>query len=205
MNEKINYNHIMEKRVESFKGKKSLLLHSCCGPCSASVVEKIQPYFEITVFYYNPNIHPQVEYLKRRDEQQQYLAKIGVPFIEGDYETASFYQAVKGLELEREGGQRCLKCFELRLRKTAEMGDQKGFQFFATTLTVSPHKNATIINGLGLSIDKEYSIEYLVSDFKKKEGYKRSLEISSKEGFYRQNYCGCTYSQKKEMRQENDI
>ena len=201
MNEKINYNHIMEKRIEGFKEKQRLLLHSCCGPCSASVIEKLAPYFDITIFYYNPNIHPELEYLKRRDEQQKYLIKIGVPFIEGDYDTESFFKVAKGLELEEEGGKRCYRCFELRLKKTAELGAEKDFQFFATTLTVSPHKNASLINKLGQMIAEAYNIEYLASDFKKKEGYKRSLEISRKEEFYRQDYCGCIYSQKKEMRQ----
>ena len=197
MSEKINYNQIMEKRIVDFRGKKSLLLHSCCGPCSASVIEKLQPYFEITVFYYNPNIYPDAEYFKRRDEQQKYLAKINVPFVEGDYEAEIFFRLAKGLELEIEGGQRCLKCFEMRLRKTAEFGEKYNFQFFATTLTVSPHKNVNYINTLGQTVEKEYNIEYLVSDFKKKEGYKRSLEISQKEEFYRQDYCGCIYSQRK--------
>ncbi|AMP21345.1 hypothetical protein AZF37_09465 [endosymbiont 'TC1' of Trimyema compressum] len=197
MSEKINYNQIIEKKIADFKGKKSLLLHSCCGPCSASVIEKLQPYFEITVFYYNPNIYPDAEYFKRRDEQQKYLAKMNVPFVEGDYEAEIFFRLAKGLELEVEGGQRCLKCFEMRLRKTAEFGEEYNFQFLATTLTVSPHKNVNYINTLGQTLEKEYNIEYLVSDFKKKEGYKRSLEISQKEKFYRQDYCGCIYSQRK--------
>ena len=198
MNKKINYNQIMEKRIADFKAKKSLLLHSCCGPCSASVIEKLQPYFEVTVFYYNPNIYPYVEYFKRKDEQRKYLIKINVPFVEGDYETELFFKLVKGLELEAEGGQRCFKCFEMRLSKTADFGEKHNFQFFATTLTVSPHKNVNYINILGHDIEKKYNIEYLVSDFKKKGGYQQSLEISQKEEFYRQDYCGCMYSQRNE-------
>lgn len=200
MSGKINYNQVAQITQESiadFKIKKRLLLHSCCSSCSAGVIEKLQPYFEITVFYYNPNIHPDVEYLKRKNEQQKYLAKINIPFVEGSYKSEIFFKLVKGLELEIEGGRRCFKCFEMRLRETAEFGEKYNFQFFATTLTVSPYKNANNINILGCTIEKNYNIKYLVSDFKKKEGYKRSLEISKKEKFYRQNYCGCVYSQRK--------
>lgn len=205
MNTKINYNTLMENVIEGLDEPKKLFLHSCCGPCSGSVIERLRPYFKLTAYYYNPNIEPQKEYEKRRDEQKKYLEKIGIPFIEGKYESVVFDKVTKGYEHEPEGGKRCLECFKLRLEKTASVGLSKGFDFFATTLTVSPHKNAPLINAIGLSLEDAYDIKYLVSDFKKKEGYKRSLEISEIEGFYRQDYCGCLYSKLKEERQCNDI
>lgn len=175
-----------------------LLLHSCCAPCSSRCIEFLSRYFYVTVFYYNPNISYEEEYRKRVEEQirfiREYPAKYKVDFIEGDYETHKFYETVKGLENCREGGERCFKCYRLRLEKTAKLAKEKGFDYFTTTLTVSPLKNSLKLNEIGLELGKQYEVEYLLSDFKKKEGYKRSIELSKEYNLYRQNYCGCIYS-----------
>ena len=172
-----------------------LLLHSCCGPCSSYVLEYLSEYFDITLFFYNPNIQPAEEYKKRLDTQKQLLdtAKYTHPvkFAEGRYDPDKFFLAVKGLEGEREGGKRCQKCFEMRLCETAAQAKKGNFDFFATTLTVSPHKNALLINKIG----SEYE-GYLPSDFKKREGYKRSIILSKEYNLYRQDYCGCIFSKR---------
>lgn len=170
-----------------------LLLHSCCGPCSSYVLEYLSDYFDITLFFYNPNIQPAEEYEKRLSAQKQLLErakyKNPVAFLAGEYEPQRFFEAVKGLENCREGGARCEKCFELRLSKAAEIAKKGGFDYFATTLTVSPHKNAVLINEIGGRYQN-----YLPSDFKKREGYKRSIILSKKYELYRQGYCGCIFS-----------
>lgn len=170
-----------------------LLLHSCCGPCSSYVLEYLSDYFDITLFFYNPNIQPAEEYEKRLSAQKQLLErakyKNPVAFLSGEYEPQRFFEAVKGLENCREGGARCEKCFELRLSKAAEIAKKGGFDYFATTLTVSPHKNAVLINEIGGRYQN-----YLPSDFKKREGYKRSIILSKKYELYRQGYCGCIFS-----------
>ncbi|MGN0329008.1 MAG: epoxyqueuosine reductase QueH [Lachnospira sp.] len=175
-----------------------LLLHSCCAPCSSRCIEFLSRYFYVTVFYYNPNISYEEEYRKRVEEQIRFIrefpAKYKVDFIEGDYETHKFYETVKGLENCREGGERCFKCYRLRLEKTAKLAKEKGFDYFTTTLTISPLKNSLKLNEIGLELGKQYEVEYLLSDFKKKEGYKRSIELSKEYNLYRQNYCGCIYS-----------
>ena len=179
-----------------------LLLHSCCAPCSSYVIEYLSQYFAITVFYYNPNISEREEYTKRVEEQKRFIsefpAKNKVNFIEGDYEPEEFYKTVRGLEKEPEGGKRCFKCYELRLRKTAELAKQLGFDYFTTTLTISPLKNSVILNKTGLKVAQDMGTQYLLSDFKKKEGYKRSIELSKEYNLYRQNYCGCVYSKREE-------
>lgn len=170
-----------------------LLLHSCCGPCSSYVLEYLSDYFDITLFFYNPNIQPAEEYEKRFSAQKQLLErakyKNPVAFLAGEYEPQRFFEAVKGLENCREGGARCEKCFELRLSKAAEIAKKGGFDYFATTLTVSPHKNAVLINEIGGRYQN-----YLPSDFKKREGYKRSIILSKEYELYRQDYCGCIFS-----------
>ena len=177
----------------------SLLLHSCCAPCSSYVLEYLSDYFSITVFYYNPNIYPEKEYIKRVQEEKRFISefhtKYRVSFIEGKYDSERFYEAAKGFENEKEGGLRCFKCYELRLRETAKLAKSKGYDYFTTTLSISPYKNAQKLNEIGAKLEKEYGVKYLYSDFKKKNGYKRSIELSKEYNLYRQNYCGCIFSQ----------
>ena len=179
-----------EKFLENTKEKKKLLIHACCGPCSTSVLELLNKYFLIDVLYYNPNIYPEEEYKKRLNE----LKKVSKNVISLSYDSNLFTDLVKGLETEKEGGLRCYKCIEARLRKTATYAKEKDYDFFTTTLSVSPHKNSKMINEIGYKLEKEYNIKYLYSDFKKKEGYKRSITLSKDLNLYRQTYCGCKYS-----------
>ena len=177
----------------------SLFLHSCCAPCSSYCIEYLSQYFHVTVFYYNPNIYPDEEYYHRVKEQQEFIKKFPtkypVKFIEGDFEKERFYKEVAaGLEDEPERGRRCVKCFDLRLRETAKRAKAKGFDYFCTTLTISPMKDATLLNELGAKIGKEEGVPFLPSDFKKKNGYLRSCEISKEYNMYRQDYCGCEFS-----------
>ncbi|MBQ3213600.1 MAG: epoxyqueuosine reductase QueH [Clostridia bacterium] len=177
--------------------KKKLLLHSCCGPCSTSVIEKLQNDYDLTIFYYNPNIYPEDEYIKRLSEQKKYieLTHKKIKVIDGEYADADkFMQAYTGLENCCEGGERCKTCIYLRLKKTAEFASKNKYDIFASTLSVSPHKNAKLINDLGLELSKENNIEYLISDFKKQDGYLNSIKLSKQYNLYRQNYCGCKYS-----------
>ena len=201
--EQRNFQKEMDKKIQELQalGKvPRLLLHSCCAPCSSHCIAYLSDYFKITVFYYNPNISSEEEYRKRVKEQirfiNEYPAKYKVDFIEGDYDTESFYNMAKGLEDCREGGERCFKCYELRLRKTAQTASMNNYDYFTTTLTISPLKNSVKLNEIGLSMAEEYNVEYLVSDFKKKEGYKHSIELSKEYNLYRQNYCGCAYSKR---------
>jgi predicted adenine nucleotide alpha hydrolase (AANH) superfamily ATPase len=177
--------------------KKKLLLHSCCGPCSTAVIDRLKDDYDLTVFYYNPNIFPEEEYLHRLHEQQRYVkeANLGIVVIDGTYQdNAEFYSCFKGLENEVEGGKRCVVCFAKRMEKTAEQAKKLGFDIFATTLSVSPYKNATLINSIGEQLSQKYGVEYLVADFKKKDGYLNSINLSKKYNLYRQNYCGCSFS-----------
>ena len=177
--------------------KKKMLLHSCCGPCSTSVIDRLKEEYDLTIFYYNPNIYPREEYQKRLAEQQKYVSLIGLDIVvvDGKYDdNADFEGHCVGLENEKEGGARCSVCFAYRLDKTAQYAKQNGYDIFATTLTVSPHKNAKVINDIGLKIAQKYNIEYLVADFKKQDGYLKSIRLSQKYSLYRQNYCGCKYS-----------
>lgn len=195
---KINYDLEMIKILEKNKGK-SILLHSCCGPCSSYVIKELCNYLKVTVLYYNPNIEPIEEYELRKKEQIRIIKEyqglgLNVDFMDCDYENERFKTIAKGLENELEGGARCIKCFHLRLLKTATLAQQKNYDFFGTTLTVSPHKNATNINEIGLILEKELGVKFLVSDFKKREGYKKSIEYSKEYNLYRQDYCGCLYS-----------
>ena len=196
-----NFQKELEKKIDGFvrEGKvPRLLLHSCCAPCSSYVIEYLSQYFEITVFYYNPNISMEEEYKKRVAEQQRFIkefpAKHKVSFIEGDYDTSVFYNTVKGYEKCKEGGERCFLCYELRLRETARRAVAGEFDYFTTTLTISPLKKSVKLNEIGYNLGMEYGVGYLLSDFKKKEGYKRSIELSKEYDLYRQDYCGCIYS-----------
>lgn len=178
----------------------ALLLHSCCAPCSSYVLEYLSGYFRITVFYYNPNLYPQDEYDRRSEEQKRLISvmpfKNKVDFIGGACESGRFFDVVRGLENEKEGGGRCEKCYRLRLEETARLAAGTGFDYFATTLSLSPLKDAAKINGIGEKLSRQYGVSYLSSDFKKKNGYKRSVELSKQYGLYRQNYCGCVFSVK---------
>ena len=177
--------------------KKKLLLHSCCGPCSTSVIERLKKDYDLTIFYYNPNIYPEDEYNKRLSTQQEYLIKSNqnITVIDGTYlDHNLFEQEFKGLENSKEGGARCEKCLFLRIKKTAEYAKNNGYDVFTTTLSVSPHKNAELINKLGNNFAKEYNIEFLESNFKKQNGFLISTQLSKQYGLYRQQYCGCKYS-----------
>lgn len=200
-NNKINYQREMDMLIEKNKSLgivPRLLLHSCCAPCSSYVIEYLSDYFEITVFYYNPNLFPDNEYEIRSGEQKrfisEYKSKYPLSYIDVPFVPNEFYSAVKGLEKEKEGGKRCEKCFELRLEKTAALAREKDFDYFATTLTISPLKNAGLINRIGDTLAEKYSVKYLSSDFKKKNGFKRSTELSRQYNLYRQDYCGCVFS-----------
>ena len=196
---KTNYNIELEKIIKDNLKKKlrpTLLLHTCCAPCSSSVIERLYEYFDITVFYYNPNIEPYEEYIKRKEEQKRFLSELNknIKFMDCDYENEEFKRISKGLEDLPEGGHRCHECYKLRLLKTAQKAKEQSFNYFGTTLTVSPYKNSQILNALGHEISEKLNIKYLYSDFKKKEGYKRSIELSKEYNLYRQDYCGCLYS-----------
>ncbi|MCI7179623.1 MAG: epoxyqueuosine reductase QueH [Schaedlerella sp.] len=199
--QKVNYQKELDKLLERLRAEQKvprLLLHSCCAPCSSYVLEYLSEYFEITVFYYNPNIYPEEEYGRRVQEQQNLIRQMNfknpVTFLEGNYEKEIFYQMAKGREHIPEGGERCFRCYELRLREAAEKAKEGVFDFFTTTLSISPLKNAQKLNEIGLKIADECGVPYLISDFKKKNGYKRSVELSGQYGLYRQDYCGCIYS-----------
>lgn len=187
----------IEKLVEAGQAPR-LLLHSCCAPCSSYVLEYLSEYFSVTVFYYNPNIFPAEEYEKRVKEQEALIlrlpAKHRISFLEGPYEQERFYEMAKGLELEPEGGERCFRCYHLRLLEAAQMARAGAFDYFTTTLSISPLKDAEKLNEIGEKLAREYGVAYLNSDFKKRDGYKRSIELSREYGLYRQDYCGCVYS-----------
>ena len=178
----------------------SLLLHACCAPCSSYCVEYLSEYFDITVFFYNPNIDSLQEYERRVSEEERFLssfpAKRPVRLVSERYEPKEFYEAAKGLEDEPEGGKRCEKCFRLRLSKAAAYAKENGFDYFTTTLSISPLKNASLLNSIGDELSKEYGVPYLFSEFKKRGGFQRSTELSKEYGLYRQNYCGCVFSKK---------
>ena len=196
----MNYDLEMEKQLKNIKEGTKLLLHACCAPCSSAVLERLANTFEITIFYYNPNITEEEEYQKRVEEIKRFIkeypTKYKVHLIEGNYEKEKYQEIIKGLEEEPEKGKRCYKCYELRLEETAKLADSLGFDLFATTLTLSPHKNSNWINEIGTSLANTYQVNYLYSDFKKKNGYKRSIELSKEYNLYRQDYCGCIYSKR---------
>lgn len=196
-----NYQKELEEKIayHSSRGEvPALLLHSCCAPCSSYVLEYLSEYFQITVFYYNPNIYPKEEYDCRVKEQQQFIRRLPMKhpasFAEGSYDTARFYEAVKGMEQQPEGGARCAACYELRLREAAKYAKRMGADYFTTTLSISPMKDAHKLNEIGGKLAQEYGVDYLYSDFKKKNGYLRSTQLSKEYGMYRQDYCGCIFS-----------
>ena len=192
----MNYQNELDNLIKGLDYKPNLLLHSCCGPCSTEVLSYLVPYFNITVLYYNPNIEPYEEYLKRKSEQIRFINEFkhdNIKFLDCDYENEVFHENIKGLENEREGKARCPVCFRVRLDYTARKAKELNFEYFGTTLTVSPHKNSKQINILGGIIGDKYNVKYLFSDFKKKDGYKKSVELAKKYNLYRQDYCGCLY------------
>ncbi len=203
--QKINYQKELEKLLAQLEAEQrvpSLLIHSCCAPCSSYVLEYLSEYFKITVFYYNPNIYPESEYTKRIAEQQKLIRdmefRYPVSFLAGKYDKEKFYEMAAGMENLKEGGARCMKCYELRLSEAAGQAAAGGFDYFTTTLSISPMKNAQKLNEIGLRVGEEYGVKYLVSDFKKKNGYKRSIELSKEYGLYRQDYCGCEFSMRRD-------
>ena len=183
-----------ENFLKSLDKRPKLLLHSCCGPCSTSVIELLSKYFDIDVYYYNPNIYPEDEFIKRKEEQKRLLSSLGIKYIEGEYDYNLFKEKTAGLEPEPEGGARCKACINFRMEETSKYAKDNGYDFFTTTLSVSPYKNSKMINEIGYNLEKEYGVKYLYSDFKKKDGYKRSIELSNKYDLYRQDYCGCQHS-----------
>ena len=199
--QKVNYQKELEKLLKQLGEEQrapSLLIHSCCAPCSSYVLEYLSEYFKITIFYYNPNIYPESEYTKRILEQQKLIRdmkfRYPVSFLAGKYDKEKFYEMAAGMEDLKEGGARCMKCYELRLTETARQAVAGEFDYFTTTLRISPMKNAQKLNEIGVRVGEEYGVKYLVSDFKKKNGYKRSIELSKEYGLYRQDYCGCEFS-----------
>ena len=194
-----NYQKLMENEIAGLSGDKpTLLLQCCCAPCSSAVLERLCRHFKLKLYFYNPNIYPAAEYEKRLAQFDKLLAhpdfKSDIEIIPASYEPEKFYEAAKGLEDEKEGGKRCEQCFILRLNETAKKARELGADYFCTTLTVSPHKNSELLNKIGIAAEKQYGVKFLRSDFKKKEGYKRSTELSNELDLYRQNYCGCEYS-----------
>ena len=202
----MNYQKELEKIISEIQKEKnipSLLLHSCCAPCSSHVIDTLCNYFDITILYYNPNIEPYAEYLKRKEEEVRFLKEYKSPnkldIIDCDYDNDKYHEIVKGLEDCPERGNRCFKCYELRLDYTAQKAKELGYDYFGTTLTVSPYKNSNKLNEIGEKLSKKYNIKYLYSDFKKNNGYKHSIEMSKEYNLYRQDYCGCVYSKKEKI------
>lgn len=203
MEKSISYKDILNKELSKIKEAgitPRLLLHSCCAPCSSYVLEYLTEYFDITVYYYNPNISPMGEYEKRIAEQKRLISEMkfknSVSFIEGTYDHDEFISLTRGLENLPEGGERCSLCYEMRLEAAAQKAAEINADYFTTTLSVSPYKNTAKLNTIGLKLAMEYGVPYLVSDFKKNNGYKRSIELSTEYGLYRQNFCGCIFSKK---------
>ena len=196
MNE--SYYKLGLKQISEITKPKKMLLHSCCAPCSSHVITYLTNYFDITILYYNPNISPKEEYEKRKEEQIRLINEIekknSITIIDCDYDNDLYEKSIKGYESCPERGSRCTICFNLRLEKTAKMAKKLGFDYFCTTLTVSPYKNSKLINEIGKSLEEKYGVTWLYSDFKKENGYKKSIELSKKYNLYRQDYCGCKYS-----------
>jgi predicted adenine nucleotide alpha hydrolase (AANH) superfamily ATPase len=199
--QKQNYSILLEKTIENIKKadtKPTLLLHACCAPCSSYVLEYLAEIFDITIFFFNPNISPKDEYDFRENELRRLIGEMPqtheVKLVSGEYHPEDFYKMAEGLETLAEGGERCKKCYRLRLKATAEFAKANGFDYFTTTLSISPYKNAEWLNSIGKELSDELGIEYLFSDFKKKNGYKRSCELSEIYNLYRQDYCGCEFS-----------
>ena len=197
---KINYQAEMEAEIAALNGRRpTLLLHSCCGPCSSAVIERLAEHFRLTLYYYNPNIEPEAEYRRRLAEQARLLTLLpgGLSLLPCEYDHDAFSAFAQAMADEPEGGRRCLSCFALRLGQTARAAKENGFEYFTTTLSVSPHKNAEALNAIGEGIARQLGVRYLTADFKKKNGYLRSLQLSKAFDLYRQDYCGCLYSKPK--------
>ena len=206
-----NYQKELEKIIEENRKLHKvprLFLHSCCAPCSSYVLEYLSNYFSITVFYYNPNISPKEEYEHRVEEIRRLIEEMEfvhpVEFVEGRYEPKEFFDMAKGLEDAPEGGERCFRCYRLRMEEAARLAKEGGYDYFTTTLTISPLKNAGKLNEIGEELGEIYEVSHLPSDFKKKNGYKRSIELSHEHGLYRQNYCGCVFSKREAMEREKE-
>ena len=198
METKINYDKILQELIKTLDYTPKVLLHSCCAPCSSAVISYLTKYFDLTIYYYNPNIEPYEEYLKRKEEEIRFIKEFPninkLDIIDCDYDNALFKDMAKGLEDAPEGGVRCHKCYYMRLLSTANKAKELSYDYFATTLTVSPYKNSQVLNKIGKVIENKVGIKYLYSDFKKNNGYKKSIELSKEYNLYRQNYCGCIYS-----------
>lgn len=208
---KVNYQKIMENTIAKNVSngiRPKLLLHCCCAPCSSAVLERLNEFFDITLYFYNPNIYPESEYTFRLDELKRLIGEMPLQqmtVVEPGYDNDEFERIVKGMEDIPEGGARCMACYRLRLDKSVSYASENGFDYVTTTLSVSPHKNATWLNEIGEELGRKHGIEYLVSDFKKQEGYKRSCTLSAEYNLYRQNYCGCVYSKKQAEQREKSI
>lgn len=196
MNE--NFSIKCENILENITERKKILLHSCCAPCSSYVISYLTKYFDITILYYNPNIYPYEEYLKRKNEQKKLIKEIkkinNIDILDCDYDNELYNEMIKGLEKEPEKGNRCTICYKMRIEKTAIIAKENNYDYFCTTLSVSPYKNSNLINKIGIELEEKYGVKWLFSDFKKKDGYKQSIELSKQYNLYRQNYCGCIYS-----------
>ena len=206
----MNYSLETEKIIKSNKREQvvpSLLLHACCAPCSSACLEYLYQHFNVTVFYYNPNISPKAEFDKRLLEEKRLISEMlpneAIEVLEGAYNYDAFLEIAKGLEAVPEGGERCFRCYRLRLEETAKLAKKKGFDYFCTTLSISPLKNAQKINEIGFEVAEKFGVAWLPSDFKKKEGYKRSIALSKQYHLYRQNFCGCVFSKKEEVSSES--
>lgn len=207
MPNRINYQQEMEKvlrRLEAEGTRPRLLLHACCAPCSSATLERLADHFDLTILYYNPNIYPPEEYHRREKELERFVQQAGYrfPVVELPYEPQEFYSAVKGLEQEPEKGERCTVCYRLRLEQAARYAAEQGFDWFCTTLSISPMKDPVRINALGAELGAQYGVRFLPSEFRKKDGYKRSLQLSAEYGLYRQDYCGCVFSLRERKEQE---
>ena len=199
MPNRINYQLEMEKVLRTLDGTRpKLLLHACCAPCSSATLERLSAHFDLTILYYNPNIYPPEEYHRREAELERFVEQAGYhyPVVELPYDPQEFYSAVAGLENEPERGSRCTVCYRLRMRRAAQYAAEHGFDWFTTTLSISPHKDAKRINAIGQELEQEFGVKHLPSDFKKQNGYLRSLQLSEEYGLYRQDYCGCEFSAK---------
>ena len=196
--EKVNFQQETERAIARLcgEGRPPLLLHACCAPCSSATLERLSAHFDLTILYYNPNIYPPEEYHRREAELERFVEQAGYhyPVVELPYDPQEFYTAVKGLENEPEKGARCTVCYRLRMRRAAQYARDNGFDWFTTTLSISPHKDAARINAIGQELEAEFGVKHLPSDFKKHNGYLRSLQLSEQYGLYRQDYCGCEFS-----------
>lgn len=206
---KDNYQLKLDNIIKNLSSRPRLLLHSCCAPCSSYCMEYLTEHFDITIFYYNPNISPEEEYRRRVEEQKRLIGemplKSPVSFIEGEYVPRDFFNITKGKENDTEGGERCFLCYRLRLEKTARLAYENKFDYFTTTLSISPHKNSEKLNEISSQLSEIYNVKNLPSDFKKKGGYKRSIELSKEYDLYRQDYCGCIFSKNEEKNREKSI